>query len=141
MATTGRWEHFPHGADIGVRGHGPTKAAAFEQAALAMVAITTDLAKVAPSLRVAVSCRAPDDGLLLAEWLNAVLYEMVTRRMAFSRFAVAIEDDRLAGELWGEPFDRTRHEVGIEVKGATYTALAVERNAEGDWTAQCVVDV
>jgi len=23
----GRWEHFPHGADIGVRGHGPTRAA------------------------------------------------------------------------------------------------------------------
>lgn len=34
-----RWEHFPHGADIGVRGFGPTMAAAFEQAALAMTAV------------------------------------------------------------------------------------------------------
>ena len=25
---TARWEHFPHGADIGVRGFGPTKAEA-----------------------------------------------------------------------------------------------------------------
>lgn len=29
-----RWEHFEHGADIGVRGIGATKAEAFEQAAL-----------------------------------------------------------------------------------------------------------
>jgi len=37
-----RWEHFEHGADIGVRGFGPTLAAAFEQAALVAVA-TTDI--------------------------------------------------------------------------------------------------
>lgn len=30
------WEFFDHGADIGVRGVGATKAAAFEQAALAL---------------------------------------------------------------------------------------------------------
>ena len=28
-----RWEHFHHDADIGVRGFGPTKEAAFEQTA------------------------------------------------------------------------------------------------------------
>ena len=28
-----RWEHFPHDADVGVRGWGTTAAEAFEQAA------------------------------------------------------------------------------------------------------------
>ena len=42
------WEHFPHQADIGVRGVGPTLATAFEQAALAMTAVTTDPVLVAP---------------------------------------------------------------------------------------------
>ncbi len=37
-----RWEHFEHGADIGVRGIGPTPASAFEQAALALTAVITD---------------------------------------------------------------------------------------------------
>src|SRR3972149_8529533 len=37
-----RWEHFPHIADIGVRGIGATRAQAFEQAALAMTAGITD---------------------------------------------------------------------------------------------------
>ena len=35
------WEHFIHGADIGIRGIGRTKAEAFEQAALAMPAVMT----------------------------------------------------------------------------------------------------
>jgi SHS2 domain-containing protein len=30
IAMIERWEHFDHGADIGVRGFGPTPAAAFE---------------------------------------------------------------------------------------------------------------
>lgn len=43
------WEHFEHGADIGVRGLGTTKAAAFEQAAVALVAVITDPQCVAPA--------------------------------------------------------------------------------------------
>ena len=37
-----RWEHFEHGADVGVRGIGPTPASAFEQAALALTAVITE---------------------------------------------------------------------------------------------------
>ena len=37
----GHWEHFPHEADIGIRGFGATPAEAFEQAALAMSAAAT----------------------------------------------------------------------------------------------------
>jgi SHS2 domain-containing protein len=33
------WEHFPHGADVGVRGWGATPAEAFEQAAYALMAV------------------------------------------------------------------------------------------------------
>ena len=135
-----RWEHFPHLADIGVRGLGPTKEAAFEQAAVALTAALTDPAVVAPRVRVEIACRAPDDELLLAEWLNALIYEMATRKMLFSRFAVSIRDHALAGEAWGEPIDRARHAPAAEAKGATLTALKVVRE-NGVWVAQCVVDV
>ena len=40
---TTRWEHYEHGADIGVRGFGGTKAEAFEQAGLALTAVVCDL--------------------------------------------------------------------------------------------------
>lgn len=135
------WEHFPHGADIGVRGVGPTLEAAFEQAAMALTAVVTDPRLVAPRESVTLSCGAPDEELLLAEWLNALVYEMATRRMLFSRYAVEIEDGRLTAEAWGEPVEVTRHQPATEVKGATLTALKVFRDAAGRWVAQCVVDV
>lgn len=135
-----RWEHFEHGADVGVRGLGATKAAAFEQAALALTAAVTDPASVRPLERVAIACEAPDDELLLAQWLNAVVYEMATRRMLFSRYAVQLQEGRLSAEAWGEPVDAARHQPAVEVKGATYTGLRVARE-NGGWVAQTVVDV
>ena len=76
------WEHFPHDADVGVRGFGKTAAEAFEQAARALTAVIT-YAEVEPRVRVDVSCEAPDIELLFVEWLNAVIYEMAVRKMLF----------------------------------------------------------
>ena len=135
------WEHFPHVADVGVRGFGRSAAEAFKQAALAMTAAIADPAQIEPRQAVAFAARAPDLELLLAEWLNALIYEMATRKMLFSRFAVAIEDTRLAATAWGEPVDRARHDLGTEIKGATLTALRVAEDEPGRWVAQCVVDV
>jgi SHS2 domain-containing protein len=139
--STNRWEHFSHGADIGIRGFGQTEEAAFEQAALAMTAVVTDPGSVEPHKAIDLACAAPDDELLLVDWLNAVNYEMAIRRMLFSRFEVEIDDGSLRGRAWGERVRTERHDPSVEIKGATYTSLRVERSAEGEWIAQCVVDV
>ena len=135
------WEHFSHGADIGVRGIGPTLAAAFEQGAQALTGVITDPAGVAPAQPVEVACEAPDPEVLFVDWLNAVVFEMATRRMLFGRFEVEISGARLSGRLWGEAVDVARHRPAVEVKGATFTQLAVRRTPDGQWLAQCVVDV
>ncbi|HEY8520478.1 MAG TPA: archease [Gammaproteobacteria bacterium] len=136
-----RYEHFPHDADVGVRGFGRSAAEAFEQAALALTAAVTDPARVAPEREVTLRCEAPDQELLLADWLNAVVYEMATRNMLFGRFSVRIDGTALEGRAWGEPVDAAKHEPAVEVKGATYTGLRVAREPDGTWLAQCVVDV
>jgi SHS2 domain-containing protein len=140
-AQPARWEHFPHGADIGVRGRGATREQAFEQAALALTAVITDPAGVNAHNRIGITCQAPDDELLLVDWLNALVYEMATRNWLFGRFAVRISGSQLVAEAWGEPLDVARHQPAVEVKGATYTALRVVQEPGGNWTAQCVVDV
>jgi SHS2 domain-containing protein len=134
------WEHFEHRADIGIRGYGRTPAEAFEQAALAMTAIITDLALIEAQQQVAISCEDGDRELLLVDWLNALVYEMATRRMLFSRFEVTLEEVSLKGRAWGEAIDVVRHHPAVEVKGATYTELALRRRGRC-WMAQCVVDV
>ncbi|MEW5966880.1 MAG: archease [Pseudomonadota bacterium] len=136
-----RWEHFPHRADMGVRGVGPTLAAAFEQAALAMTAVITDPAGVAAVEGVEIECEAPDDELLLVDWLNALILEMAARGLLFGRFDVRIEGHRLHATAWGERVEPARHQPAVEIKGATYTELGVEQDAAGHWLAQCVIDV
>ena len=135
------WEHFEHVADVGVRGWGPSLAAALEQAARAMAAVICAPQRVVPRETVEISCTAPDPELLLVDWLNAIIFEMSTRRMLFSRFSVEIEDGRLSGRIGGETVDPARHRPATEVKGATFSELAVTHSPDGQWTAQCILDV
>ena len=141
MTVTARWEHFPHQADVGVRGLGATPAQAFEQAALALTGVITDTDDVAPREMIRLSCDAPDAELLLVDWLNALIYEMATRNMLFSRFEVHLEGSHLTAQAWGEALEIVRHHPAVEVKGATYTELKVTQQTGGGWLAQCVVDV
>jgi len=139
--TKTRWEHFPHQADIGIRGLGSTKEQAFEQAAIALTAVITDIDKVEPEQKVEITCQAIDDELLLFDWLNSLLYEMDTRKMLFSRFEVHLDKNTLNAAAWGQKIDVEKHQPTVEVKAATYTALSVQQDENGTWTAQCVVDV
>lgn len=136
-----RWQHFAHGADIGIRGIGATEEEAFEQAALALTAVLAEPGTIASERMIEVECQAPDRETLLVDWLNALIYEMAVHSILFRRFEVHIEQDRLHGKAWGEEIDIVRHQPAVEVKGATYTTLSVGRNAQGEWVAQCVVDV
>ena len=138
--STAHWEHFAHEADIGVRGTGNTPASAFEQAALAMSAIITDLSLIKPGVQVSITCTEADLELLLADWLNALIFTMSTRRMLFSQFKVDISNGHLKATAWGELINVKRHQPAVEIKGATYTKLAVYKSQQ-QWIAQCVVDV
>ncbi len=135
------WTHFRHEADIGVRGSGATLAEAFEQAALALTAAVADPSTIRQRQRIEIHCENADPEYLLVDWLNALVYEMATRRMLFSRYKVTIEQGGLRASAWGEPVDVGRHQPAVEVKGATLTELHVARDAAGQWQAQCVVDV
>jgi len=136
-----RWEHFCHQADIGVRGIGASKEEAFEQAGLALTAVITDVNSVEAKDLVKIECEAPNDELLLVDWLNAIVYEMATRKMLFGRFHAHIDGNRLQGSMWGQMVDVAKHQPAVEVKGATYTELKVKRCEDRMWLAQCVVDV
>ena len=56
----------------------------------ALTALIADPGTVRPVESVPVRCEAPDDALLLADWINALVYEMATRRMLFGDWRVSI---------------------------------------------------
>jgi SHS2 domain-containing protein len=141
-----RFEHFDHGADVGVRGFGATPEEAFEGAASALFSLVAeDLASVRNESTEMLTCAAPDLAELLVAFLNELISLSDVRRLVFGRFEVAIEhrgerDLHLAAWAFGERYDPLRHRSTVEPKGATFTALEVSRGPDG-WLAQCVVDV
>ncbi len=140
-----RYEHFPHGADVGVRGFGETAAEAFEQAALAVFALLADdLESVRPEIEEHIEIEATSPEALLVAFLNELISIADARHLVFGRFAVrlVLGPDRsfASARAWGEPFDPERHDCTVQPKGATFTALRVAAEDAG-WVAQCVVDV
>lgn len=137
----GYWRHYSHPADMGIRGFGPTKSEAFEQAAMALTAIVTDLHKITPTKQIEVFCEEEDDQMLFISWLSAIIYEMATRKMLFSSFEVALDGNRLKAKLAGEKIDIEKHRPAVEVKAATFMDLDVKQKEDGLWMAQCIVDI
>ncbi len=137
----GRWEHYSHPSDIGIRGIGSTREEAFAQAAVALAAVVADPKDVEPRVAVEITCQEDDDELLFYNWLASLLYEMATRGMLFGRFETEPVEGGLRATAWGEPVDIEKHEPTVEVKAPTYADLKVYQDEQGDWIAQCIVDV
>ena len=141
-----QFEHFEHGADVGVRGYGASPGEAFEGAASALFSlVAVDLRSVREERVETLACAGADLPELLVAFLNELIFLADARRLVFGRFEVAIEergpsDLRLTAKAFGERYDPGRHHSTVEPKGATFTALKVASEA-GRWLAQCVVDV
>ena len=137
----GAWEVFAHGTDIGVRGFGLSRDRAFEEAAYALTAARADPESVRQHDIVEFVCNATSDALLLREWIGAVIREMSARQMLFSRYAVTSRNHGLTARAWGEPLDEDRHRLTARASGIAEAGLEVARDTEGNWMAQCVLDI
>ncbi len=134
-----KFELFSHTADIGIRGRGKTIEEAFSMAATAMISVITEPESIDPNISIEIFCEAEDYEFLLYEWLNNIIYEISTRNMLFCEFDIKISNYSLTGMIRGEKIDPNKHDPRVEIKGATLTELMVKKN--GEWIAQCVLDV
>ena len=139
------YEHFEHGADVGVRGRGATPGEAFAGAATALFTLLAeDPETVRPAVEERVTCEADDVETLLVTFLNELIFLWGSRRLVLSGFEVTVEAGagraRCEARVRGEAFDPARHAATVEPKGATYSLLRVAGEPPG-WVAQCVVDV
>jgi SHS2 domain-containing protein len=135
------YEFFEHTADVGLRIRAPNLDALFAEAAQALfAAIVEDFAAVRPLQPVEVQLTGNDREYLLFDWLKDLLYRFDAEHLLFNRFEVHVHEDGLTGCAWGEPLDRSRHELAHEVKAITYHGLRVEQTADG-WLAEVIVDI
>jgi len=139
------YQYLDHPSDIAVRADGATMEEAFTYCAEAMLGVIFELSTIGKSENIDLEVNARSPELLLVEFLNEILSLQDINSMAVR----SIDDAHLEKtpsalsfrcRLRGEPFNKNKHTVKTEVKGATYSALSYKEE-DGLHIFQFVIDV
>jgi SHS2 domain-containing protein len=122
------FEIIDHTADIGLRAFGSDLPEAFVNAARGMFSLITDLDSVREVICKEILVKAPDQEVLLVEWLNELLYYFDTEQILFKRFDItSLIETEIHAHCYGEKTDRSRHVLKMGIKSTTYHLLKVEK--------------
>jgi len=140
-----KFRFLEHTADVYIAAYGRNLAEAFENAALAMFEVMTDTDSVQPLVEDMVEVKAYDKPSLLYNWLEELLIKFEVSNMLYSKFKILkMEEDgetiRLTAEIWGEPFDETKHKQKIGVKAVTYHQMEIQEKP-GKATLKFILDI
>ncbi len=134
------YEHFDHGADIGIRGYGKTLDESFSNLAKGLFDVMVDIKKIDKKHKIKFLVEGEDEIDLMVNFLNELLYLKDLKNMVFCDFIVMIRRKKLECIAFGEKFDEKKHEFKTDVKAATYSKAKIYKE-NGLYISQCVVDV
>ena len=119
-------------ADIGIQVSSDNLPGLFETAAEGLFDLICNRIRIVNRQALPIQVEAEDISLLLAAWLNELIWLHDCYSILFNRFQIVLlTDQTLSALAWGEKLDRSRHELYHEVKAATYHRLKVEKTSEG----------
>ncbi|MCJ7742650.1 MAG: archease [Methanoregula sp.] len=124
------FEEISHTADVKIRAHAPTLEALFSETFKALMQVMYGTNRAGGILR-EIRIESSDTESLLADFLSEVLFVSEVESLVFSDACISIDGLCLTAELTGEPFDPVRHSGGSEVKGISYSGLAITHEANG----------
>ena len=121
------YEIVDHTADIGLKAYGKNLSECFSNAAKGMFDIITDKSEIETVGQYDVTLDAPDMEQLLVDWLSELLFLHGANNMVFGFFKVDLDEkkNRLSAHVFGEPFNISKHKIGVEVKAVTYHMLEI----------------
>ena len=130
MASQRRYEFLEHTADAYIAAYGKDLSEAFENAAVAMFDVMTEVEKVKPQLKDHVEVSGRDEAALLYSWLENLLVKAELNRMLYSKFTVSriarsAVGFELHAEIWGEKFNSEKHLQKVGVKAITYHRMEI----------------
>lgn len=139
------YEFLEHTADAYIAAYGRDLNEAFENAAVAMFDVMTQVEVINPKIEDSVTVEAEDEYSLLYSWLEALLIKSETRSLLYSKFKIqqikySKENLRLQARIWGEKFDADRHVQKVGVKAITYHRMEIIREA-GRVTVKFILDI
>ncbi len=121
------YDELDHTADWAVHVWAPDLTRLFEQAAVAMYALTGAELLDGARNSITMMLDAPDTESLLVAFLNELLYVSAEEGLGFERFELQVDETHLDGRLHAAPLAVQRKEI----KAVTYHGLEVGRNDSG----------
>ncbi|MBN1545298.1 MAG: archease [Syntrophaceae bacterium] len=132
---------FDHTADLGVEVFGTTEAELFVNAALAVVALSTDPEKITSAEERHFTVEGADSADLFVNYLREVLYLINGEGFLTCEVnLVEIQPHYLSVTVRGERYDTRKHRINKEIKAVTYHQATVEKTATG-WKGRVIFDV
>ncbi|MGB9959684.1 MAG: archease [Candidatus Bathyarchaeales archaeon] len=140
-----KFEFLEHMADAYIAAYGKDLAEAFENAALAMFEVMTDVEKVAPKVEDYVEVEAEDEYALLYSWLENLLVKSELNQMLYSKFKVSTikrteKGFKLEAKIWGENFNPEKHVQKVGVKAVTYHRMEIDKEPN-NVTVKFILDI
>ncbi len=139
------YKFLEHTADAYVAAYGKSLAKAFENAAVAMFDVMTEVEKINPSAEDHVEALGHDEQELLYDWLEALLVKSETKGTLYSKFEISELNQNLDGvylkaKIWGEKFDAKRHLQKVGIKAVTYHRMEIVK-MPGKVTLKFILDI
>ena len=124
-----KFEILDHTADTGIIAYGENLGKAFENTALGMFSLITELKNIKKDQTRKINVSATDRDNLLINWLNELIYLFDVDNLVFSNFdIIRLTDTTISATAYGEKVDLSRHEIKTGIKAATYHMLKIEEN-------------
>lgn len=120
-----KYEFLEHTAEVGLKAYGDTLEEIFENAALGMFDLMTDVDTVEPRGELEVHVESQDLESLLVDWLTELIYVHELENVFLSDFKLAIRGLSLEATVRGEVVDATKHPLDLSIKAVTYHMLKV----------------
>lgn len=123
------YEIIDHTADICIKAYGENLSEAFENAAKSMFDTITDNSEIESIGEYDIELKASDLEQLLVDWLSELLFLHGANNVVFGFFSVDLDkkNAKLNAKVFGEPFNLSKHKIGVEIKAVTYHMLEVRK--------------
>jgi len=122
-----------HTTDAFVEVTAPNLKEAFTIAAQSVVDTTIERSTVDENDGMVIKVSGKDLKYLLFNWLEAVIYQLITEGFAIKRFDVDLQKKdqyEISAKTFGEPIDLKKHHFKVEIKAPTFHLMEISEEKE-----------
>lgn len=136
-----------HTADIGIKVEAGSLTDLFKEAAKGLfstIGETVDdgTADPAPAAEHHIEIAGTDREELFVNWLNELLFLFETEYILFNSFQIhSLNEESLTASVSGEYFTPDTFDPDCDPKAVTYSGISIQRNSNGCWQTEFIIDI